>query len=197
MNKSFLSVLLIGATLTLAGCFGTDGGGAPLPAPDNGSNQSSTYQNSQFAFSFPSPWDVIEPKDFTSDIPRETQVVVRNNIKNDTFTANVNVVRNDLQVSKTSMDYAKEILNRQRTGLLDYRETKREIVQVSVGSQAQETYYTEFEARLNTTDPVLKFAQIYAVKDRAGYIIMGAYSLQENTAIVDQIVASVQSFRVN
>lgn len=197
MNKKLLGSLLIGTSLILSGCFGTDGGSAPLPGPDDNSTQSKSYQNSQFAFSFPGAWDVIEPQDFTSDIPRETQVVARNNIKNDTFTSNVNVVRNDLQVTKSSMDYAKEILNRQRTGLLDYKETKRELLNISVAGQSQETYYTEFEARLNATDPVLKFAQTYAVKDKAGYIIMGTWSLQENSAVIDQIVSTVKSFRVN
>ena len=198
MNKKSLSLLLISVSLTLTGCFNSDGGGeGALPGPDANANQTGTYQSNQFTFTFPATWDVIEPKDFTSDIPGETQVVVRNNIKNDTFTANINIVKNSLQTGKSSLDYAKEILNRQRTGLLDYKETKREILNGSVGGQSQETYYTEFEARLNATDPVLKFVQTYAVRDNSGYIIMGAWSQQENSAVIDKVIASVKSFRVN
>lgn len=199
MSKKLIAIALVVPALFFSGCFSVDnsGGSTTTSAQGQGSNLTKTYNNNQFAFSFPADWDVIEQKDFTSDIPRETQVVVRNNLKNDTFTANVNVVKNDLQATQSSLDYAKEILNRQKTGLLDYKETKREIIQIPVGGQNTETYYTEFEARLNQTDPVTRFFQTYAVKDKAGYIIMGASSTQENTAVIDKVSAAVKSFKVN
>lgn len=197
MNKKILSILLLSTAFTLSGCFSADNQTGTSTDANADNTETRTYQNSQFSLSFPGTWDVIEPKDFTSEIPRETQLVIRNNIKNDTFTANINIVRNDLQLALSSLDYAKEIINRQRTGLLDYKETKREIINIQVGGQSQETYYTEFEARLNQTDPVTKFVQTYAVKDKAGYIMMGAYSTQENTPVIDQINNTVKSFKVN
>jgi hypothetical protein len=197
MNKKLLSILLIATTLMLSGCFSSDGQTTTSSGTDGNAPDNKVYQNSQFSLSFPGSWDVIEPKDFTSEIPPETQLVIRNNIKNDTFTANINVVRNDLQLTMSSLDYAKEIINRQRTGLLDYKETKRDIINIQVGGQSEESYYTEFEARLNQTDPVTKFVQTYAVKDKAGFIIMGSYSTQENTTVVDQVNAVVKSFKVN
>jgi hypothetical protein len=190
------SVTALTILLTLSGCFSLDGGTAPVDTTQ-GSSQSRTYNNNQFSFVFPGSWDVIEPKDFTSDIPRETQVVIRNNIKNDTFTANINIVKNDLQTDKSSLDYAKEILNRQKTGLLDYKETKRELIKLPIGGQDQETYYVEFDARLNATDPITRFIQTYAVKDRGGFIMMASYSQQESTTVIDQLQKMVRSFRVN
>lgn len=190
-------VIILSILLTLSGCFSLDGSGSTPTDNNPAGAQSRTYNNNQFSFAFPSSWDVIEPKDFTSDIPRETQVVVRNNIKNDTFTANINIVKNDLQTDKSSLDYAKEILNRQKTGLLDYKETKRELIKLPIGGQDQETYYVEFDARLNATDPVTRFIQTYAVKDRAGFIMMASYSQQENTTVIDQLQKMVKSFRVN
>jgi len=199
MSKKLIALTLITPALFFSGCFSVDNSGIPTTNTDQaqGSNLTKTYNNNQYAFSFPTDWDIIEQKDFTSDIPRETQVVVRNNIKNDTFTANINVVRNDLQVTQSSLDYAKQILNRQKTGLLDYKETKREIIQIPIGGQSTETYYTEFEARLNQSEPVTKFVQAYAVKDKAGFIIMGAFSTQENTSVINKVNAAVKSFKVN
>ncbi len=199
MSKKLITITLIASALLLSGCFGVDNSGGGSSPSDQGqnSNLTKTYNNNQFAFSFPSTWDVIEPKDFTSEIPRETQLNVRNNIKNDTYTANITVVKNDLQLTLSSLDYAKQILNRQKTGLLDYKETKREIIQIQVGGQSTETYYTEFEGRLNQTEPVLKFIQAYAVKDKAGFIIMGSFSTQENSSVIDKIIAAVKSFKVN
>ncbi len=198
MSKKSLSFFIIGISLLLSGCFAADTtGGTTSDGGSQAPGESKTYSSSQFSFQFPGNWDVIEQKDFTSDIPRETQVVIRNNIKNDTFTANINIVKNDLQTTKTSLDYAKEVLNRQRTGLLDYKETKREIINIGIGLQSQETYYTEFEARLNQTEPVTRFFQTYGVKDQAGYIIMGASSQQENSTVIDQLIKTVQSFKIN
>lgn len=196
MNKKILGLTLITTGILLTGCFGTDDTGT-VPAPDDTSSQTKTYTNSEFSIKFPASWDVIDPRDFTSEIPPETVIALRNNIKNDTYTANINIVKNNLQTTKSSLDYAKEVLNRQKTGLLDYKETKREIVKIIVSGQPQETYYTEFEARLNQTDPVIKFAQTYAVKDRAGYIAMGAYSLQENSVVIEQVNTSVKTLNIN
>lgn len=196
MKKLFISSIVISTSILLSGCFGTDDAGS-IPAPDDTSNETKTYTSSEFSIKFPASWDVIDPKDFTSEIPPETVVALRNNIKNDTYTANINIVKNSLQTSKSSLDYAKEILNRQKTGLLDYKETKREIVKIIVSGQPQETYYTEFEARLNQTDPIIKFVQTYAVKDRAGYIAMGAYSMQENSVVSEQVKTSVKTLNIN
>lgn len=194
MSKKILATSLIALTL-LTGCFSVDSGATTTA--DQNDQQSKNYNNNEFSFAYPGSWDLIEPKDFTSDIPSETQVVVRNNIKNETFTANVNIVKNGLQVDKTALDYAKEILNRQKTGLLDYQETKRDLVKINVGGQDQDTYYVEFNARLNATDPVLRFIQTYVVKNKQGYIIMASYSQQESSIIIDQLQKIVKSFRVN
>jgi len=197
--KNMKSIIIaVGCLVVLGGCFNTDTTTPTISS--NGSTPSSSskvFNNNQFAFNFPSDWDVIQPKDFTSEVPQETLVVIRNNIKNDTFTANVNVVRNTLQKDISNLDYAKEILNRQKVGLLDYKETKREIVSITIGGQAQETYFVEFEARLNATEPVTKFIQTYAVKDRAGYIIMGAHSFDEQSAVVDKLSSVIKSFKVS
>lgn len=199
MSKKIFAAGIISLTL-LSSCFSVDNtsSGTTSTGGTTTTDQTAvTYNNNQFSISYPGNWDLIEPKDFTSDIPKETQVVVRNNIKNETFTANVDVVKNDLQVDETSLDYAKEILNRQKTGLLDYKETKRDLNTISAGGQGQETYYVEFDARLNATDPVTRFIQTYAVKNKQGYIIMASYSTQETSPIIDQLQKVIKSFKVN
>lgn len=195
MSKKILAASIIIPALLFSGCFSV-GDGTTVEQGQT-SDLLKTYNNNQFSFTFPGDWDVIEAKDFTTDIPRESQVVVRNNLKNDNFTANLNVVKNDLQTNTSSLDYAQSILNRQKSGLLDYRETKREIIKITAGGQDTETYYTEFQARLNQTDPVTNFIQTYAVKDKSGFIIMGSYAPQENTLVIQKLANSVKSFKVN
>lgn len=196
MNKKLLLSILIVSSLLLSGCFSFDGG-TQSPTTPTSTELSKIYNNGEFRLQYPPSWDVIEPKDFTTEIPGETQVVIRNNIKNENFTALINVVRNNLQTDKSTLDYAKEVLNRQKTGLLDYKETKREITKVSIAGSQQETYYTEFDGRLNPVDPVIRFIQVYAVKDRKAYIIMGSFSAQEQTPVIDLLQKMVKSFTVN
>lgn len=196
MKKTILFLMIVLSILLFGGCFSVDDNGASGGTQSQNNDLTKTYSTNQFSFIYPQDWDLIEPKDFTSEIPAETQVVVRNNIKNDTFTANINVVKNDLQANKSTLDYAKEVLNRQKTGLLDYKETKRDLIKIQIGGQEQETYYTEFEARLNSTEPVTRFFQTYAVKDKSGYVIMGASSLQENTAIINKLQKATLSLKV-
>lgn len=197
MNKKLIISLAL-ASLAFTGCLSFDGGGT-----DTNNNQglptdsSKNYDNGQVSLQYPSNWELIEPKDFTSEIPKETQVVIRNNIKNENFTANINVVKNDLQVEKSALDYAKEVLNRQKTGLLDYKETKREIITAVMGGSSQETYYVEFEARLNPSDPITKHFQTYGVKGQFGYIILGSASTAENSAVLDVLQTVVKGFKVN
>lgn len=195
MNKKVIITLAL-ASLTFTGCLSFDGGGTSNTDQGLPADSSKNYDNGQVSFQYPSNWELIEPKDFTSEIPKETQVVVRNNIKNENFTANINVVKNDLQVEKSALDYAKEVLNRQRTGLLDYKETKREIITAVMGGSSQETYYVEFEARLNPSDPITKHFQTYGVKGRFGYIILASSSSAENSAVIDVLQKIVKAFKV-
>lgn len=197
INWKILPTLLLTGIL-LSGCLSLDGGNSG--GGNNNSNQalqqSKSYNNGQFEISYPENWDVIEPKNFTSDIPPETKVVIRNNIKNENFTANVNIVQNSLQKDKSSLDYAKEVLNRQKTGLLDYKETKRDLVKINIGGSEQESYYVEFDARLNPGDPITRFAQTYGVKGSNAYIALAAHAQEESTAVIDQLHKMIKSFQV-
>lgn len=196
MKKTILFLSIILTTTFLGGCFSFEDGNSAEGTQSQNNDLTKTYSNNQFSFTYPQEWDLIERKDFTSEIPAETQVVVRNNLKNDSFTANINIVKNTIQNEKSTLDYAKEVLNRQKTGLLDYKETKREIIKISIGGSDQETYYTEFEARLNSTEPITKFFQTYGVKGQNGFVIMGASSTQENSSTINKLQKAVLSFKI-
>lgn len=197
MKKLLIPTLLL-SSLLLGGCLnpGPSTTNQP-PTNQDTSTETRVYNNNEFSISFPASWDIIQPKDFTSDIPSETQVVLRNNLKNEDFTANINVIKHSFQTAKNSLDYGQEILNRQKNGLLNYRETKKEIVKRSIGGQSVDTYVVEFEAKLNQTDPILKFVQTFATKDNNGYTALGSYSQLENTIVINQVNQTIQSFQVN
>jgi hypothetical protein len=175
----------------LAGCFDF-GGGTPAPAESD----LNTYDTNILSIGIPKSWDVLEQDDFTSEVPQETLVVFRNNIKNETFTANINIVRKRLLEPLSSKEFAVMTNNRQREGLPDYNETSKDEFTVQVGDRQDDTYLVGYEARRSPDERLVKYLQIYAVKDNFGYIVTGAFSPQESTDIASLVTTSVKSFKL-
>lgn len=188
-TKKILRFSLIALTVfSLAGC-----GSSSTSKPTATDDRSRVIDNPEFTLRIPREWDVIESKDFTSDVPQETVLVLRNNVKNDDFTANVNVVRRSLQKNQETLEYAKEVINRQKSGLLNYKEDKRDVSKMKIGDKQFDTYIVTFEGKKDVQSDLVKFEQTYAVKGTLGYIITGAYSMKEsndNINTVDEIVKS-------
>lgn len=188
-TKKILNFSLIALTVfSLSGCGSSSN--TKTPATDD---RSRIIDNPEFTLRIPREWDVIESKDFTSDVPQETVLVVRNNVKNDDFTANVNIVRRNLQNSQETLEYAKEVINRQKSGLINYKENKRDVAKMKIGDKQFDTYIVSFEGKKDASSQLVKFEQTYAVKGTMGYIITGAYSTKEsgdNINTVDEVVKS-------
>ncbi len=189
----FISFLFV-TLLSFSGCFnffGEEESQEGLPDAT-----SSTYQQNDFSLTVPSSWEVIDKNDFTSDVPDETVVVFRNNVKNETFTANVVVVQRTLQSSVDSLEYANLVNNRQKSGLIDYRELSKEQITLGIGEGEESTYFTKFEARKATNEPLIRYQQLYGVSGSLAYIVTGASSEQENDSTVQTIETIVRSFRL-
>lgn len=189
-TKKLLGVTLI--TLTLAALTGCGTSTTQQQAtPDE---KSRIIDTPEYTLRIPREWSVIEPKDFTSDVPQETALVVRNNVKNETFTANVNIIRRSLQTTQETLDYAKEVINRQKTGLLNYKEDKRDVSKMTIGGKQVDSYVVTFEGKKDAQSDQLKFVQTYAVKGTYGYIVTGSYSLQETSDNMNAVETIVKSF---
>lgn len=192
MRTAFTSFLLV-ALLSLGGCFNFSGEEAQQPEPGG---ESSVYQTNDFSINIPADWEVIDENDFTPEVPDETVAVFRNNVKNENFTANVNVVQRGIQSPVTSMEYANLVNNRQKSGLVDYRETRKETISIASGDQKEDTYFIAFEARKSSSDPLIRYFQTYGVRGNSAYIVTGALSTQENESTVQTVEKIVRSFRL-
>ncbi len=178
---------------TLSGCFSFgDSSQTPKPADET----TVLYETGQFSIRIPKSWEVIDSKDFTSEVPRETVVVFRNNVKNENFTANINIVRNELQEPISTLDYAKMVLNRQKTGLYNYKESRREDTSMTIGGAATSTFFTLFEAKKTTDDKSVRYLQTYGVKAEYAYIVTGAVSPSENENMVKTMEDTIKSFQL-
>lgn len=192
--KKLSTVLLITLSLlSLSGCFNFF---EEEPQQTDSSLTSSTYQTTDFSINIPADWEVIDQNDFTSDVPPETLVVFRNNVKNETFTANVNIVQRDLQESVSSLEYANLVNNRQKSGLVDYNETHKETILLPSGDQQVDSYFTAFGARKSTSEPLIRYVQTYGVRGNSAFIVTGAFSPQENDVTSQSVEDIIRSFQL-
>jgi hypothetical protein len=195
INIALVTMLTV-SPLIFSGCLNFSSSNTAATQTVTADQTNRLYETPEFIVKFPKVWDLIEKKNFTSDVPQETVVVFRNNVKNEDFTANVNVVRNSLQNTKETLEYAKEVIQRQLTGLYDYKELKRDSTKMNIGGKQVDTYFVEFEAKKDLTDQPARFIQTFAVKGNNGYIIMGAVSTKEDPNVQKTVEDIVKSFTI-
>lgn len=192
--KTPAALLTIMSIFILGGCF--DFGLNSSTNTTSTDSNSSVYQTNDFSLNIPSQWEVIDQSDFTSEVPGETVVVIRNNVKNETFTANVNVVKRNIEKNMDSKEYANLVGNRQKSGLVDYSEIKKEESTIVIGDKEVPDYFVVFDARKTTQDQLIRYRQTYAVKNNAAYIVTAASKADESESTSKIIENIVKSFRL-
>lgn len=185
--------LILASIFVLSGCFNFADEENPEALPPS---TSSTYETGEFSLTVPADWEVIDQNDFTSDVPPETVVVFRNNVKNETYTANVNIVKRELQENVDSLEYANLVANREKSGLVDYSEDRKETITIQTPDGEIETYLTVFQARKTTNDQFVRYYQTYGTQGNAAFIVTGSTSLQETETTSQTVENIVRSFQL-
>lgn len=184
-NKTILGLVTI---LIISGCgFGGNG--------DSEINLN-VFENSEFSFNHPTEWEIITPGNFTEEIPLQTEIVVRNNIKNDLFTANFSVVKIDLNENKNSKDFASEIINNQKQDLTNFNLQTEEETSIQIGENQDTTNFVVFQGKLENNNPTVRFSQIYATKNKSGYIATCGTSEEIQDDVPRICDAMVKSFQL-
>jgi hypothetical protein len=171
MFKKSLFIFALSATLTFTGCFGSNDSGVSSDVPSG----FKTFNAASFSLSVPGTWEIIEPVDFTSDIPDGTQVIVRNNVKNDVFTSNANVTKEILNSPMSSYDFGLDVLESNKK-LKNYREISRNNeYKILIGGDLVKTILVEFEGKESEEQPTIRVVQTYAVAGADAYTVSAAY----------------------
>lgn len=149
----------------------------------------------------PDEWEILTPEKFQSNVPKNTLIAFRNNIKDENFTANVVVIKNELPPEQeiSTPDYAKSLRQKVSQDLSAYSEVAVEQVKVFVGGKENETVFLYALGREQPESELKKFIQISAVKGKTAYIAIGSMLPTEsetNTALTDKIVTMVKSFEL-
>lgn len=182
-NKLLLALLITPIFLISCGGGSKTADLAPGVATQNANK--STYQSKDFNILFPKDWESIEKDSFTSNIPAETVVGFRNNIKNDVFTTNVNVAKTTLADKTTlSKDFAKSTLANAKKHLVNFNQISLTDYKFPNGDKGIDTFIADFEGRKTASESTIHFRELYVVNGSIGYTVTGAYLPTEDNSVV-------------
>lgn len=181
-SLAILTILIFASFLN--GCLG--GGDT------TGTQNLQTYDGGEFTIGIDPTWKIINKSDFYAEIPQETVVAFTTPEAYDGFFINVNIVKEDLKQNIPAVDYARANINLSAQNLTDYEKIQE--AQVDLGGIP--TLVHIFQARLNPTEKLIRFVQLYATKGNYGYIVSGGMLPSTPKEIRDIVGASVTSFRL-
>ncbi|MBD3156772.1 hypothetical protein GF369_02990 [Candidatus Peregrinibacteria bacterium] len=192
MKRYTIALCMIFSLIFLTGCFGSSDDAAETQLENF-----SVYKAPTFSISVPQQWQTIEPKDFSRDIPQETQIIFRDHIQNDIFTANANVTKRILTQPISSVEYGKSMVNENKESLLNFKEISRdEEFNIAIGGQMQKTLLVMFEGKENESEPTIRIVQTYAVNGSDAYTVTAAYRTDASELQVEEAKNIVKSFKV-
>lgn len=151
-----------------------------------------TYDGGLFSISINPDWRIITKNDFYAEVPDEAVVAFTTPEAYDGFFINVNVTEENLSTDTSAIDYARANINLAGQNLTDYEKVQEAQVDLS-GTPA---IVHIFQARLNPSEKLIRFIQLYTAKNKVGYIVTGGMLPSTPEAIRDQVGASVTSFRL-
>lgn len=175
-----LAILMVAAVLS--GCSSEGSSSAALK----------TYEGGMFTIGIDPAWKIITQSEFYPEVPKETLVAFTTPEAYDGFFINVNVIKEDLTTEVSSIDYARANINLAAQNLTDYEKVQE--AEMDLGGIPAMVHI--FQARLNPTENLIRFVQLYAVKGKDAYIVSGGMLPSTPKELRDQVGASVTSFRL-
>lgn len=184
LTKKLFAALLI---ITLAGFLtGCGGGGEEV-----GQNLK-LYEGGEFTININPSWKILSQSDFYADIPQETVVAFTTPEAYDGFFINVNITKEELGQEIPAMDYARANVNLSAQNLTDYEKIQE--AKISLGGQPSLVHI--FQARLNPTEKLIRFIQLYGTSGNSGYIVTGGMLPSTPKELRDEVGAVVTSFKL-
>jgi hypothetical protein len=188
-------LLVFAATFFLTGCFGSGTTISDITSGEKSTNPNfNLYETAGFSIEIPKDWEIIDSKTFTSNVPAETIVGFRNNLRNEVFTSNVNVSQSKIPEETTSADFGKSTVLKAKESLVGFKELSKEDLTIKISDTEIQTFISGFEGKKSPADPIINFKQLYISYKGAGYVITGAYLPIEDESVVKMIDAMLHSF---
>lgn len=191
--KKILFAAALFSTIFLGGCFGGD----ETETAEKKIPGFAPYAAEGFKTQIPEDWEVVSPAKFTQNIPANTLIAFKNNIRNPRFTANVIILKNALTAEILSLDYAKLLERKMANELTAYRILSSDVQKINVGDQETDTILLHAEGRESPEADVKRFIQVSAVKGASAFVALGAYDIGENEETVKKITTILTELKLN
>ncbi len=187
MKKTIKKILAVGVIVLVSGLLTACGGDE-----DTSSDPSTlkTYDGGLFTIDINPGWQVITESDFYAEIPDEAVVAFTKPEAYDGFFINVNIVQEQLTNEVSSIDYARANINLAAQNLTDYEKKQEANIDLN-GTPAMVHIFT---ARLNPTENLIRFIQLYATQGNTGYIVTGGMPAETPENLRDEVGNVVTSF---
>lgn len=182
IKKTLAVLAIVMFTAVLNGC-GSDG---------SAETNLQLYEGGVFTIGINPDWKIITQSDFYPEVPKETIVAFTTPEAYDGFFINVNVIKEDLASEVSSIDYARANINLAAQNLTDYEKVQEAPIDLG-GIPGMVHIYV---ARLNPTEKLIRFIQLYVAKGKDAYIVTGGMLPSTPKDIRDQVGAIVTSFRL-
>ncbi len=191
MKKFKIISLILLVPLLLTGCFGSDEEEGEVTGGEVGK---ASYDHAAFSIEFPQDWELLEVNNFTSNVPTETIVGFRNNIKSDVFTANTAIAQTILEDDTTASDFATSSKTKASQSLLSFEELGT--LEVEIGFEGSEIFgVTEsFQGKKSASEPIIVFKQLFVVYEDIGYSVTTSHSTEEDETVVKYLDEMLNSF---
>lgn len=184
MNKKNLAILLSILFLS-AGCGEAEDISSNSAASEPGKIP---YETDQFLISIPEDWEILEAKNFTSNVPEGTIVAFRSNIINENFTSNLNIINKNFEEEISVQDFEKSSLAKAKNSIIDFKEISAKDFEVAISEEENvNAVIAEFEGKRIASEPVIHFKQLYIVYKGTGYTITSAHLKTEDESIVKML----------
>lgn len=189
-------LLLLLTSFLLTGCFGGNNDipddSEPATPP---SEQISFYRvvdAGEFIIQVPEDWETIQT--FPTNYPENTYVAFRNNVQDNNFIANINIVRNPIEEGTNTADYALQVYETVASQLINFKDLGSEEYDLYINGENVKTYLYKFEGTNDSTAKSHQFIQLAGVKGAYAYVVTGAYDKNDTELAIDQINQSLQTF---
>lgn len=152
------------------------------------------YETANFQINYPLDWEVVDKTRFETSIPENIIVAFRSNIKNETFTTNLNISLDVFDQEVNTKDFGLSTLSLASKQLTDFVDIQMGETTVNFNSTKQNAYYIEYEGKSSPKDPLVHFKQVFANKGAVIYTVTNAYLPNEDESIVNLADLMLNSF---
>lgn len=184
LKVTSLTLITLVLTSVLTGCFGRG---------DDESNNFQTYQGTNFSINVDPSWTILQPSDFQENIPKETLVAFTSPEAYDGFFMNVNVSKEQLQAPTNSIEYGRANIIAAEQNLTNYE--KGDEAQIDLNGTPALVHI--FNARLNPSEKLTRFYQLYTTQGSTGYIVTGGVLPSTDEVARENVGNMVTSFQLN